>query len=121
MVINLKGPVREDRAFQVLLESAQCRLIKRPRTGPFDVLCGSEDVNYFLADNLSIKVGLATAAVQNLACNHRVEGVIVANFYVVTCLNLGSALAHDNHTRASCLAVAKLNSEVLWVRVATVL
>ncbi len=78
-------------------------------------------VHYLLADDLSVKIGLAAAAVEYFARHHRIQGVVVANLYVVTSLNLGTALAHNNHTRASSLAIAKLDSEVFCVRVATVL
>ena len=78
-------------------------------------LSGCEDVYYLLADYFSVEVSLATIAVENLAGNHRVEGVVVANLYVVTSLNLGAALAHDNHAWTSSLAVTKLDSKVFRV------
>jgi hypothetical protein len=78
-------------------------------------LCREEHVYNLLADYLSVKVGLAATAIENLSYHHRIECVIVANFNVVASLNLGTALTHDNHARASRLAVTKLDSEELWV------
>lgn len=76
-------------------------------------MCGLRwnHVHNFLLDNTSIKVGLAAATEGDLTHNHGVEGVVMANLYVLACLDLGTALAHDNHAWASCLAIRKLNPE----------
>jgi len=44
----------------------------------------------------------------------------VTYLYVLSCLNLGTALAHDNHAWACRLAIIKLNTEVFRVRVSAV-
>lgn len=71
--------------------------------------CG-EYVYNLLADRAAIEVGLAAVAERNHTIGHSVEGVIVTHLYVLTCLNLSTALAHDNHAWASCLAMRELNA-----------
>lgn len=78
-------------------------------------LCRKQYVHHLLAHNSSIKVDLAAAAVQYLASGHSKEGMVMTNLHIVSGFNLGTALTHDNHTRSSCLAITKLNTEVLWI------
>lgn len=74
-----------------------------------------DDVDNLFLNNTAVKVGLAAATEGNLADNHGIEGVVMANLYVLSGLNLGTALAHNNHARTSCLAIRKLNPEELRV------
>lgn len=82
-------------------------------------LCG-DNVYNLLADYASIKVGLAAVTEEDFTRYHRVESVVMAYFHVLSSLNLGTALAYDNHTWAGSLAVIELNPEKLWSRVASV-
>lgn len=73
------------------------------------------DVHNLLLDDTAVKVGLAAAPEGDLADNHGVEGVVMANLNVLARLDLSTALTDDNHAWASCLAIRKLNAEKLRV------
>ncbi len=87
-----------------------------PSGGVFEEsgLCRCDDVYDLLADHAAVKVGLAAIAEEYLADNHRVEGVVMTDLHVLSRLDLGAALAHDNHAWASCLAVIELNPQEFW-------
>lgn len=84
------------------------------------LLRGKENVYNLLANHFSVKVSLATAAIENLTRCYGIERMVVTDLYVVSSLNLGAALTHDNHARASGLSVTKFDTEEFWVRVSTV-
>ena len=68
-----------------------------------------------LDDGLAGEVHLTAVAEGNHAVLECEERVVVAHAYVFTCVNLGTALADDNHARAGLGTVGELNPEVFRV------
>lgn len=73
-------------------------------------------VDYFLAASISVEIRLAELLEGHLAGDHGIQGVVLADLYVLACLYLRAALADDDHARTSGLAVSKLHAEVFRVR-----
>ena len=69
----------------------------------------------FLDDDAAIKSHLSALFEGNLSCNGGVKRMILADTNILAGHDLGTALAHDNHTRAGCLAVSEFNPEVFRV------
>ena len=69
-----------------------------------------------LATGVAVKVGLPHLTELYDACNHREERVVLAYAYILSWLNLRSALADDDHAGSCFCAISKLNPEVLRIR-----
>lgn len=84
-----------------------------PVTKQENILDACEYVDDFFLYSPPIKIRLAAIAEGDEARNHGVERVVLSYLYILSRFNFGTALAYDYHAWASCLAIRKLNSEVL--------
>ncbi len=74
-----------------------------------------DDGDDLLLNSVTVEADLPLRREGDLAGDHRIERVILADLYILTSLDLGAALAHDDLARACCLAVSELHPEIFRV------
>ena len=77
-------------------------------------------IDDFLGNDAAGEVSLTASVEGDFTRSDGEERVVAADAHILTSLDLGTALADDDHTRAGGRAVAKLHPKILWVRIGKV-
>mgnify|MGYP001580356257 CR=1 FL=1 len=78
------------------------------------------NIRYFLGDDAAGEVGFAARTEGDGAIREREERVVVTDPYIFPGLDLGPALADDDHACAGDGTVSKLYTKVFWVGIVEV-
>lgn len=74
-----------------------------------------DDGSYFLPNYLSVVAGFALLGEGDLARSYCIEGVVLTNLHILTRLNLGATLTHNDLARLDRLAITELHPKILGV------